>query len=73
MAKAKGIYKRGNVWWLRYAGPDGLTRYESAKTASFRDAQAMLIDRKKGGAGRQGSDAGEKDKILYLRRVAGPL
>jgi len=44
---AKGIYKRGNVWWLRYAGPDGLTRYESAKTASFRDAQAMLIDRKK--------------------------
>jgi len=47
MAKAKGIYKRGNVWWLRYAGPDGLTRYESAKTASFRDAQAMLIDRKK--------------------------
>jgi len=47
MAKAKGIYKRGNVWWLRYAGPDGLTRYESAKTASFRDAKAMLIDRKK--------------------------
>jgi len=47
MAKAKGIYKRGNVWWLRYAGPDGLTRYESAKTASFRDAQAMLVDRKK--------------------------
>jgi len=47
MAKAKGIYKRGNVWWLRYAGPDGLTRYESAKTASFRDAQAILVDRKK--------------------------
>jgi len=44
---AKGIYKRGNVWWLRYAGPEGITLYESAKTASFRDAQAMLIDRKK--------------------------
>ncbi|MFQ5442244.1 MAG: tyrosine-type recombinase/integrase [Thermodesulfobacteriota bacterium] len=47
MAKTKGLYKRGNIWWLRYAGPDGRTRYESSRTSSYRDAQDILINRKK--------------------------
>jgi hypothetical protein len=47
MAKAKGIYKRGNIYWIRYAGLDGKIRFESGNSTSFRDAQDMLIHRKK--------------------------
>jgi hypothetical protein len=46
MAKAKGLYKRGNIWWLRYAGLDGKVRYESSCSCSFREAQGVLIQRK---------------------------
>ena len=47
MAKAKGLYKRGNVWWIRYADPFGKIRFESSHSTSFRDAQDRLIQRKK--------------------------
>jgi integrase len=47
MAKTKGLYKRGNVWWIRYAGLDGRIRFESSGSTSFKDAQARLINRKK--------------------------
>ena len=43
----KGIYKRGNVYWIRYAGPDGRMRHESSHSKSFRDAQGLLTNRKK--------------------------
>ncbi len=43
---AKGIYKRGNVYWIRYAGLDGRTVYESSGSEKFRDAEALLIQRK---------------------------
>jgi integrase len=43
----QGLYKRGEVWWLRYAGPDGKSRFESSKSSSFKDAHALLIARKK--------------------------
>jgi integrase len=47
MAKAKGLYKRGDIYWIRYAGLDGKIRFESSNSTSFRDAQDMLIQRKK--------------------------
>lgn len=43
---AKGIYKRGSVYWIRYAGLDGKTLYESSGSARFKDAEAILIKRK---------------------------
>ncbi len=43
---AKGIYKRGNVYWIRYAGLDGRTVYESSGSDKFRDAEVKLIQRK---------------------------
>jgi len=43
---AKGIYKRGNVYWIRYSGLDGKTVYESARSTKFRDAEALLVQRK---------------------------
>ena len=46
MAKMKGIYKRGCVYWIRYAGLDGKTVYESSKSTKFKDAQVLLAKRK---------------------------
>jgi integrase len=47
MAKAKGIYKRGRIWWIRYAGPDGRIKFESSRSSSHKDATALLVRRKK--------------------------
>lgn len=47
MAKEKGLYKRGTMWWLRYAGPDGKIRFESSQTSNFKEAKDLLIDRRK--------------------------
>ena len=43
---AKGVYKRGSVYWIRYAGLDGRIRFESCKSDSFREAQDKLTQRK---------------------------
>ncbi|MEW6676058.1 MAG: hypothetical protein AB1348_08695 [Nitrospirota bacterium] len=43
MARARGIYKRGNVYWIRYAGLDGRIVFESSGSDKFRDAEALLI------------------------------
>ena len=43
---AKGLYKRGNVWWIRYAGLDGRVARESSGFTKFRDAEALLIQRR---------------------------
>ena len=45
---AKGVYKRGHVYWIRYAGLDGKTIYESTGSDKFRDAETLLIQRKQG-------------------------
>jgi integrase len=45
---SKGLYKRWNVWWIRYAGVDGRTRRETTQTTNHREAQALLIKRKQG-------------------------
>ena len=47
MAKAKGLYKRGKIWWIRYAGPNGRVRYESTKTSSLKEAEYILSCRRK--------------------------
>jgi len=48
MPKRKGLYRRGNVWWLRYADAEGNMFYESSKTKSVKVAEALLIARKRG-------------------------
>ena len=46
MAKTKGLYKRGNIWWVRYCCSDGRIKRESSHSRSFKMAQAILINRK---------------------------
>lgn len=43
---ARGIYKRGRIYWIRYAGLDGKIIYESSGSDKFKDAEALLIQRK---------------------------
>ncbi len=42
----RGIYKRGNIYWIRYAGLDGRIIYESSRSDKFKEAEALLIKRK---------------------------
>ncbi len=44
---ARGIYKRGGIWWIRYTGPDGKRRFEPAGD-TFKAAESLLADRKGG-------------------------
>lgn len=43
---AKGVYKRGNVYWIRYAGQDGKIVFESSGSSKFRDAEGLLLKRR---------------------------
>ncbi|HPR64849.1 MAG TPA: site-specific integrase [Thermoanaerobaculia bacterium] len=42
----KGLYQRGNIWWIRYAGPDGRMIYESSRSRNRKDAEELLYRRK---------------------------
>jgi len=42
---ATGIYKRGNIWWIRYTGIDGLQKRERSGN-KFQDASLLLAQRK---------------------------
>lgn len=42
----KGIYQRGNLLWLRYAGLDGKIVFEPTGTNKLRDAETQLHKRK---------------------------
>lgn len=46
MAKTKGIYKRGKIYWIRYTGSDGKKRFESSGSTSKKIAAQLLIKRK---------------------------
>ena len=43
----RGLYKRGNVWWMTYCDAIGTQRFESCKTANKKDAEQRLTDRRK--------------------------
>ena len=43
----RGLYKRGQVWWMTYRDALGRQRFESCKTSNKKDAEQRLIDRRK--------------------------
>lgn len=45
-ARVKGIYKRGRIFWIRYAGLDGKVIFESSGTDKFQQAEILLRQRK---------------------------
>lgn len=42
----KGIYKRGNNYWIRFTGPDEKIKFESSHSHRKKDAEALLSKRK---------------------------
>lgn len=48
MKKMKGIYKRGRIYWIAYAGIDGKVVRESSGSDKIRDAEGLLSQRKAG-------------------------
>lgn len=44
---AKGLYKRGNLWWISYADGFGNIIRESSQSTKFKDAETLLLERKK--------------------------
>lgn len=42
MAKHKGIFQRGDIYWIRYTGIDGKQVRESTKSSKLKDAQDLL-------------------------------
>lgn len=57
----KGIYKRGNVYWIRYAGLDGRIIRESSGSEKYRAAETLLIRR------RQGIKEGKAPEIKQIK------
>lgn len=47
MAKAKGIFKRGRIYWITYTGVDGRQKWESTGSTLKADAEYLLACRKK--------------------------
>ncbi len=45
--KVKGLYQRGNVWWMVYQDLFGKMHFESTKTPSKREAEYLLACRRK--------------------------
>jgi len=43
----KGLYKRGNVWWMTYRDGLGVQQFESCKTGKKGEAEGKLTDRRK--------------------------
>lgn len=56
MAQHKGIYQRGEVYWIRYTGSDGKQVRESSKSTKLKDAQDLL--RLRQAAAVKGEDVG---------------
>ena len=46
MAKIRGVFKRGRVWWIRYAGLDGRTHCESSRSEKQSTAAELYRQRK---------------------------
>lgn len=44
--KPRGIYKRGNIYWIMYADKYGVMHYESTKSTNRNDAEILLLQRR---------------------------
>lgn len=44
--KERGIFRRGKIWYIRFAGPDGRMVWESTHSTDYRKAEALRLKRK---------------------------
>jgi len=60
----KGIYQRGNLLWLRYAGLDGKIIFEPTGTDKLKNAEALLHKRK------AEIDSGKQPEIIKIKNYS---
>ena len=60
----KGIYKRGNLFWLRYAGLDGKIVFEPTRTDKLKNAESLLHKRK------AEIDSGKQPEIIKIKNYS---
>lgn len=60
----KGIYKRGNLFWLRYAGLDGKIVFEPTRTDKLKNAESLLHKRK------SEIDSGKQPEIIKIKNYS---
>ena len=70
MARGKGIYKRGNVYWVRYMGSDGVMRFESSKSPDRKAAEDLLVDKRKEVKDGQDTEQAKKIKNYTFKELA---
>ena len=61
---ATGIYRRGNVWWIRYTGIDGKQKREPAGK-KFQDASLLLAHRKNAAGQNKGPELDSISNHLF--------
>lgn len=61
---SKGIYQRGNLLWLRYAGLDGKMIFEPTGTDKLKNAEALLHKRK------AEIDSGKQPEIIKIKNYS---
>ncbi len=57
----KGIYKRGNLFWLRYAGLDGKIIFEPTGSDKLKNAESLLHKRK------AEIDSGKQPEVIKIK------
>ncbi|MHB8137978.1 MAG: tyrosine-type recombinase/integrase [Smithellaceae bacterium] len=60
----RGIYQRGNLLWLRYAGLDGKIVFEPTGTDKLRNAEAQLHKRK------AEIDSGKQPEVIKIKNYS---
>ncbi len=58
---ARGVYKRGNIYWIRYAGIDGKVKFESS--GSDKHSAAMTLYNKR----KREVDEGKQPEIIKIK------
>ena len=72
MPKTKGVYKRGNIWWISYVGPDGYMRRESTGSGtSHREAIDILTQRRQAVMDGKDPIAARRRKKYTFEKLAG--
>ena len=64
MAKRKGLYLRGRIWWICYQGLDGQMHRETSGTDKIKDAERLLRKRK------SAIDEGQEPEIKKIKNYS---
>ena len=68
MRRPKGLYKRGNIWWIGIRESSGKAYFESTHETDIRRAEALLLERK--GEMREGKNPTKSTRSYTFQELA---